>query len=230
MIFSFKCLMEIKLEKKLLNREIIYNKLREDIVYCRVKPGVRLIEEDLAKSLNISKTPLREALSQLHTEGFVEYIPNKGVRVANLSVKEVHEMYSIRAVLEGYAASLAAKLIDIDDINKLNSLQDQLEKNGRNKNFAGWLENNTKFHFYIAELSRNQNLFNTIAQLQRRVFRYGYLAITIPGHIEKYIATHKKIIEALSEKNSVNADRTMKKHLIDVREILADFLEKFPGF
>jgi DNA-binding GntR family transcriptional regulator len=222
--------MEIKTEKKLLNKEIVYNKLREDIVYCRLKPGVRLIEEDLAKSLNISKTPLREALSQLNAEGFVEYLPNRGARVASLSVKEVYEIYSIRAVLEGYAAGLSAKQTTLDDIKKLNFFQEELEKHGRNKNFPGWLENNTKFHLHISEIGRNQNLFNAIQQFQRRVFRYGYLAISIPGHIENYISIHRKVIEAMANKNSNGAEKFMKKHLMEVRDILAHFLEKYPGF
>ena len=222
--------MQIKSEKKLLHREIVYNKLREDIVYCRLKPGLRLVEEDLARSFNVSKTPLREALSQLNAEGFVEYLPNRGVKVASLSVKEVYEIYSMRAVLEGYAAGLAAKQITPKDIRKLNFFQEQLEKHGRNKNYPGWLENNTKFHLYISGIGGNQNLFNTIQQFQRRVFRYGYLAISIPGHIENYISIHKKIIEAMTKKNSNGAERFMKKHLMEVRDILADFLEKYPGF
>jgi DNA-binding GntR family transcriptional regulator len=222
--------MEMKSEKKLLNREIIYNKLREDIVYCRLKPGIRLIEEELTKIFNISKTPLREALRQLNAEGFVEYLPNKGVRVTSLSVKEVYEIYSIRAVLEWYAAGLAAKLITPKDIRKLNFFQKQLEKHGGNKDFPGWLENNTRFHLYISGVGGNQNLFNTIRQFQRRVFRYGYLAISIPGHTENYISIHKKVIEALINKNSDGAEQFMKKHLMEVRDILADFLEKYPGF
>ena len=230
MIFSFKCLMEIKLEKKLLNREIIYNKLREDIVYCRLKPGVRLIEEEFTKKFNISKTPLREALSQLNAEGFVEYLPNRGVRVTSLSIKEVYEIYSIRAVLEGYAAGLAAKQTTSEDVKKLDFFQRELEKHGRKKNFPGWLENNTKFHLHISEIGKNQNLFNTIQQFQRRVFRYGYLAISIPGHIGNYISIHRKVIEALINKDSNNAEQFMKKHLMEVRDILADFLEKYPGF
>jgi len=222
--------MAIEKGKKLLNREIIYNKLREDIVYCRVKPGVRLVEEDLTKRFKISKTPLREALSQLHVEGFVEYLPNKGVRVASLSVKEVYEIYSIRAVLEGYAAGLAAKRAVLADIEKLISFQKELEKHGKNRNFPGWLENNTKFHFYVSEIGGNQNLINAIQQFQRRVFRYGYLAISIPGHVEEYISLHNKIIDALTNKNSNGAEQLMKKHLMEVRDILADFLEKYPGF
>lgn len=222
--------MEPIAEKKLLNREIVYNKIREDIVYCRLKPGVRLIEEDLAKSFNVSKTPLREALSQLNAEGFVEYLPNRGVRVASLSVKEVYEIYSIRAVLEGYAARLAAKLIIPKGIGKLNFFQKQLEKHGGNNNFPGWLQNNTRFHLYISEIGGNQHLFNSIRQFQRRVFRYGYLAISIPGHIENYICIHEKVIEALANKNSDGAEQFMKKHLMEVRDILADFLEKYPGF
>jgi len=214
-----------------LGREIIYNKLREDIVYCRLRPGERLIEDDLINKYDISsRTPLREALTQLQAEGFVEYVPNKGAKVASLSDKEVYEIFSIRAVLEGYAAKLSAEQSTAGDIKKLKALQEKLERDGRSKNYPGWLENNTKFHFYIAEISKNKNLFNIIQQLQRRVFRYGYIVISIPGHIEKYISIHQKVIEALSKRDSNSSEKFMKKHLIDVRDILVGFLEKFPGF
>ncbi len=186
-----------------LSREIIYNRLREDIVYCRLKPGERLIEDDLTKRFNVSRSPLREALSQLQAENFVEYSTNKGVRVARLSVEDVDEIYSIRAVLEGYGARLAAEHVTPQDIKKLGSLQEQLKRHVKNNDVSGWLENNTKFHFCIAEISRNKNLFGTIEQLQRRVFRYGYISVSIPGHMEEYISMHQKVIEEITQ-NQVN--------------------------
>lgn len=132
--------------------------------------------------------------------------------------------------MEGYAAKLAAEQASTGDIKKLNDLQEKLGRDGRSKNYARWLENNTKFHFYIAEISKNKNLFNIIQQLQRRVFRYGYIVISIPGHIEEYISIHQKVIEALSKRDSKSAEKFMKKHLMHVRDVLVSFLEKFPGF
>lgn len=189
-----------------------------------------MIEGDLIKRFGFSRTPLREALNQLHAEKFIEYIPNKGVRVSSLSAEEVDEIYSIRAVLEGYAANLAAKHVTLNDIRKLNSLQDRLKVDGRNNNIPGWLENNTQFHFFIPEISKNKNLYKIIEQLQRRVYRYGYLTVSIPGNIEKYIFSHEKVIGAFINKDSKSAEEFMKKHLMDVRKIIVDFLKGFPGF
>jgi len=217
-------------QKKQLTREIIYNKLSEDIVYCRLKPGQRLIEDDLTSLLNVSRTPLREALGQLRSEGFVEYLPNKGVRVASLSVKEVFEIYSVRAVLEGYAAKLAAENANPENLKKLKNIHKQMEEDGQKRDLPGLLKDNRDFHGFIVEMSVNQTLYNTIDQLQRRVYRYGLLSISIPQHITFYIDIHKNIVKAISDRDSRNAGKIMEEHLLKARDNLIDFLEKYPGF
>lgn len=217
-------------QKKQLIREIIYTKLSEDILYCRLKPGQRLIQDELTSMFNVSRTPLREVLTQLKSEGFVEYLPNKGVRVANLSVKEVSEIYNVRAVLEGYAAKLAAENANPENLGKLKKIHKQMEKDGRKRDLPGLLKDNRDFHGFIAEMSMNQTLYNTIDQLQRRVYRYGLLSISIPQHITYYVDRHKNIVKAISDRDSRNAGKIMEQHLLTARDNLIDFLERYPVF
>ena len=98
-------------------REKAYQEVRDAIAFGDLKPGERLVEEGICKMFKVGRTPLREALRQLQMEGCVDVLPNKGAMVSRISVQDVEDIYSMIAILEGFAVEVAAKNIQSNDMN-----------------------------------------------------------------------------------------------------------------
>lgn len=211
-------------------RERIYITLRDQICYGILNPGERLIESNLSKQFNSSRSPIREALRQLESEDLVTFERNKGITVSKLSIKTVDEIYNIRSVLEGYAAGLAVKNIREKDLKKLTNLNNNIVEMIKSNSIKKWIALDSEFYFLLYKLSGNNNLKLTIEQLNRRIFRYKIIIVNIPGHNDNYIEMHKKILDACANKNEKMAEESRKQHLLKVKEILLGYLKAFEGY
>ena len=207
-----------------------YHEIRDAIMYSRLKPGERLIETEACSVFEIGRTPFREAIRRLQMEGYVDITPNKGAVITGVSIRDIEEIYNIVAVLEGYAAETAALNTTEEDIKKLKSFHEQLIVAGQQKNHRDWLEKNSLFHAYIPKVADNLHLSKMISSLRDKIYRYRYIAITIPGHIQEYIASHQDILEAISKREPIKAGEAMRRHVFFVRDVLVDFLTKSPIF
>ena len=105
----------------------IYDALKEGIFSGRFQPGERLVESTLAAQLNVSRTPMREAIKRLEAEKLVEIVPNKGATVVKVSPDDIEEMYEIVGILEGYACSLAISRIESQHIERLKEFHRKLQ-------------------------------------------------------------------------------------------------------
>jgi DNA-binding GntR family transcriptional regulator len=206
---------------------VIYKKLRELITYGQLSPGEKIIESRIAKDLNTSRIPIREAIKQLEGRGYVETIHNKGTYVRKISWDEVEKIYDILSILEGYSTGLALRKMknqDIEELEKLNSTLKEL--NNLNK-YKEYIEVNLEFHSLFPKICGNDFLLNLVKETRDRVHRYRFLGITIPGHIQEYILDHETIIEAIKEGDPIKAEKAMKQHVQRVRNILVDSLRNF---
>lgn len=97
------------------------------------------------------------------------------------------------------------------------------------KDYRKWLEKNTLFHGYFTKISGNLHLSKVVDSLRDRIYRYRFIAITIPGHIEKYIQAHEDILEAIFKKNEEQAGEVMRRHVFYVQQVLVEFIKQFPG-
>ena len=197
--------------------ERAYGVLLEMIIARELLPGQRLIEEQLALELGISRTPLREAVNRLAKEGLVEIEPRKGAKVKRFSIEDVEEVYDIRAALEGLAARLAVPNIPKD------KLKDLWKRFGR-KDAKSLIRADSDLHALVFECCKNERLAELLGNLRNlvQVFRVaGY------GSVKRSaIATeeHVKIIDALIEGKGVQAERLMKKHIEKTKSaIVASF-------
>lgn len=206
-------------------QENIFNKLKKLIINGELSPGEKINELDIAKKLNASRTPVREAFRRLQVDGYVTFAPNKGVFVTKYPSEEIQEIYNLISILEGYAAELAAKHAKNKDLKILRKCQDNLIKFSLEQKKNEYAEENYKFHQYIISMSRNKTLIKTISTLRSRVFRYRFISVTIPGYLEKYAYDHEQIIDFLEKGDSVNAGICMKEHVDFVKKILVSFLE-----
>jgi len=208
----------------------VYNKLKKQIIYGELSPGEKLSEFGLAKRLNSSRTPIREAFRQLQTEGYLTVVANRGAYVSKLPPEELEEIYNIVGVLEGYAAELATLKIRVSELNRLKMLHRKIAIYAKKREFRNYVDTNYEFHLLIVHISGNNTLVKTIKDFRSKIFRYRLMSVTIPGYIEKYVSDHGKIISAIENKDSALAGKYMKDHVNFVTNILGGFLKENVGF
>jgi len=209
-------------------REKIYEKIRDDITYGTMSPGERLVEDALAKRFKASRSPIREALRRLESEGLIEFARNKGITVSKLSIKQVDEIYTLRWLLESYATRLCAERATRNDVLYLKDLHEKLKAAAKAYDLKNWLDNNTLFHNFLSDHSGNSNLIAILDILKRRIYRYKYMIVRIPGHFGEYIKHHEGILWACGRNDGAVAEEYMKLHLEKIKQVLIDYLQTFP--
>ncbi|MEF3254370.1 MAG: GntR family transcriptional regulator [Deferribacterales bacterium] len=202
------------LESKPL-RERIADRIRADIIKGVFADGERLIEPKLAEIYGISRTPIREALRQLESEGFIEIVPRKGAVVKELTIKDIDNLYAIKANLEGLAARQAVDNITERDIEKLVVLNEKfllLFKGGGNI-VEEYLKYNISFHNFFIKLSQNEKLIEILEGLAKNFQRFRTMLISKVDRDEEAYLEHKKIIEAFIKKDPDEVEKTVRFHI-----------------
>ena len=210
--------------------ENIYKKVKNMIVSGVLNPGEKLYEVELAKTLNVSRTPVREAFRQLQMEGYITVFPNKGAFVSKLPPEEINETYSVIILTEGFAAGLAAQNISKPELNELKKIQKKLISYVSEKKYRDYAEKNTDFHYLITHSSGNKMLTKFTNKLRSHVYRYRLTSVTVPGYLEQYVSHHEKIIDAISKKNATAAKNYMEEHVTFVKTVLVNFLQENPNY
>lgn len=186
----------------------------------RFKAGERLIPEDIAGEIGMSRMPVREAFRRLATEGLVLLRPNRGCMVAGLTVEEMYEVFEMRSVLEGLAVRLATPRLDTEAFHELERLLDRMVRSGAAGN---WVSRHREFHESICAFSRRPKLIRQIASLHVTI--EPYLRIWF-DHAEKPLsaeAEHRAIIDALKTGDAAHAERQMAEHILTTAPDLAAF-------
>jgi DNA-binding GntR family transcriptional regulator len=193
-------------------REKILENIRDAILKGDLKPGERVSEPDIAERYGISRTPIREAFRQLESEGYLTVIPRKGAVVAKHSEKDIEEFYSIKSVLEGYAAQLAAERMTPKDIDKLEAINNRLEKLSKSKDVKTFFRAHNEFHEYFIRAAGNKKLHELIQQLLKKFEYLRIASLSLPGRMEISVQEHKKIIEAFRNNDGLTADLLVRKN------------------
>ncbi|MEW6615277.1 MAG: GntR family transcriptional regulator [Thermodesulfobacteriota bacterium] len=204
----------------------VYKFLRKAVFSGYFQPGERLIEASLAERLNVSRTPLREAIKRLETEGLVKIIPNKGAAVLKSSPEEIEEMFFIVGVLEGLAAYLAMENISKEDVDRMREIESILEDKECQMDYEKWLKLNNEFHNIFISVCKKSLLVHLLSQKRGPLARYWYLGCTSPGVLESCIFAHRNILEAFSERDAESARRAVEEHLFQVGKLTKRLLEK----
>ena len=200
----------------------IYQVLKDNIERQELPSGARLIESDIANQLNVSRTPVREAINRLSSEGLVTIVPRRGAFVANLTQKTIQELYEIREALEGLAIDLAAMYITDKDIEILQDNIDQFAKAIGRDDYVVFFELDRKFHELIIELSKNEKLLELFRLIDGSIHVTRWLHCET-GSISKIaLNEHKKIVAALGERNFQSASLLVRTHIRRVKEELLD--------
>lgn len=208
-------------------RDRIASLIRDSILKGKLKPGERLMEIDVASSLGISRTPLREAFLQLESEGFVKVIPRKGAIVSETSPEDAEETYEIKGALEALAARLATTKISKEKIDELIQLNEKMRKiaQSKQKDYSEFLELNSAFHKIINSSSGNKKLIKMIENLRHQTFRYNFIFLSLVSHLQDSIKEHEQIISALKKKNADQVEKLVKRHNENAKKSLVNFIK-----
>lgn len=208
-----KPLIPINLDNYKPLRELVFETLREAIIDGELPPGERLMEIQVAEELGVSRTPVREAIRKLELEGLVAMIPRKGAYVAGLSMKDVIEVFEIRAALEGLAASLAAERATDDELENLERQLVRTTSLIDTSDLNGMVEIDTDFHSLLYTVSRNNRLAQIINNLREQIQRFRQTSLSFPGRMKEALEEHREIVEAVSSRDPELARRLAQEHI-----------------
>jgi len=213
-------LLPVKLDSYKPLREVVYETIREAIRNGTLTPGERLMEIQLAEELGVSRTPVREAIRKLELERFVVMLPRRGTYVSNLSLKDINEVFEIRAALDGLAAGLAAERITEEELEQMERLlveiADHIERHDNQK----IVEADEAFHDILYRASRNERLVGIIYNLREQFARFRSVSINYPGRLQNTLEEHRQLVEAIAQRNPEAAQQKAREHIENAEQTL----------
>lgn len=208
-----------------------YKAIRDEIISLRLQPGKMIYESDLASSLGVSRTPVREAFLMLLKEELIEILPQRGARVAYISIKKVEEARFVRMSLEvGAFKAVARKWNKKEErwqtfqAKALKLLEDQ-QTAISNSEFTEFLHLDEAFHQIVLEQIENQTLLSVISQMRGHLNRMRYLELKEAKHMTKLVSQHKQILDAIFANDEQKVENLLVHHLQQVNDELPRIIE-----
>ena len=213
-------LLPIKLDSYKPLRDVVSEALREAIVGGVLKPGERLMEIQLAEELGVSRTPVREAIRKLELEGFVIMMPRRGTYVADLSIKDINEVFEIRTALDVLAAGLAVERITEEELEQMERLLVEIGEYIEQGDLDKVVDIDSKFHDVLYRASRNDRLVGIISNLSEQFTRFRSISIAYPGRIKNTLEEHSRLVEAIAQRNVEAAQQMAREHMENAEQTL----------
>ncbi|MBP2626212.1 MAG: GntR family transcriptional regulator [Firmicutes bacterium] len=201
-------------------RDIIFEHLRQEILDGNLKPDDRLIERNIAAKLNVSRTPIREALRKLESEGFVEHVPRKGVVVRGFNITEIEEIYDIRKELECLVVRKAISNITDHDIHIMNVILEELEKEEQADQAHLTAKGLHDFDEVILNMTHMPLLKNFVHVLKESLIRYQRINLSHAPRRKDAIGEHKAILQAIIDRDVLRAEKLTIEHIDNSKEEL----------
>lgn len=202
----------------------VANNLRDRIIRGDLPPGGRIVERALCEMLEVSRTPLREALKLLQVEGLVELSQNRGARIMSFTPEEASNLFEVIAGLESLAAEIAATRIGADELAQLDDMHARMLVHYQHQDKDPYFALNSDIHDTIVGLSGNPILIATHANLMLRARRGRYMAIIDPLRWEESVKEHEALMTALHARDAEAARRVWKRHLVRTGETVCAVL------
>ena len=215
----------IKLDSYQPLREVVCESLREAIRRGILKPGERIMEIQLAEELGVSRTPVREAIRKLELEGYVVMMPRRGTYVANMSIRDINEIFEIRTSLESLSNGLAAEHITDEELEHLQRLLVIIGGYIQEGNMEKIVETDIEFHDLMYHAARNQRLVGIISNLRDQLTRFRTLSMSHPGRLEATLEEHKAIVEAIANGDRRSASKAAERHMENSEKTLLQAME-----
>ena len=192
----------------------ICDQLRGAIIEGKLRGGERIVESELTKVFDVSRSPVREALHTLGLEGLVEILPYKGTRVSKISAQDALDHYAMKAMMEGFAARMVASHLTSKKMDELWAIlkegADYIKVNDR----IGVYKNNASLHLAIVRGANNNRLTQMYDTLASGIKRYGSIALSHNKKEiwESFYLQHKQILQSIEDRDPVEAERLSREH------------------
>lgn len=200
-----------------------YDQIKEAIVYVKIRPGDALSENTLANALDMSRTPVREALKELANEGLVEISPGRGAFVKDVSIKDIEEICELRTVLECQAAITAVNNITDSEIRAEEDVwlgfREKVKK-GEKIDWETISRHDNEFHFLIINKCENARLKNIMNTLSYQSLRYQVMAAQTLNNVDETIRLQLEVIDLLKERDIDKLVSNLKVHIEGTKEII----------
>lgn len=201
--------------------QIAVEKIRNDILTGKLRAGEKINQNRLAKELNISHIPLREALKQLEGEGYIDVVTYDGVYVKELHKEEMEDLYLVRAKVEELAAGLAIDKLSREDIKHLRELFGKMKKATQELRYNQLLALNREFHYTIYQACRRKYLLEILDDLWNRSSRYRQIGILHPQRAEEALREHEEMLNACAAGDKAALMRAVRTNVENTRRYLA---------
>jgi DNA-binding GntR family transcriptional regulator len=199
----------------------VAERLRQRIFAHELAPGDWIDEQRLADEYGISRTPLREALKVLASEGLVELKPRRGCYVTEISRQDLDDIFPLMAMLEGRCAGDAVRQAKPADIAELNDIHACLESAADERQIDAFFEVNQEFHKRIQELAGNRRMLSVIQDLRKALKLSRLHSLSLEGRLQQSLAEHRAIMVAIKARDAASAEKLMHEHILCGREALA---------
>lgn len=210
---------QLKVQKPL--KDLVYLELKHKILTGEIVSQTRLMEIDLSEKMNVSRTPIREAIKRLADDGLVKVEPRRGAYVANISIKDMLDVFEVREDMEGFVAKLAAKRITEDEKDQLKEIafeyEEAIEKADDKERI---IELDEKFHNFIVKCSGNETLRELVNYVQELSLRFRYLYYDDFSLYESTAEQHNRIMEAINSGRENDARIEADAHVKALKEFV----------
>jgi DNA-binding GntR family transcriptional regulator len=191
----------------------IYATLKHRILTCAMRPGERIVEKELCKEMQLSRTPLREAFNRLALEGLIILSPYRGYAVAPVGVDSYKELCELRRIVEGGAAALAAAMASAEDVARMIENAETHYTPGDRNSYLGCLRKNCSFHLALVRTTRNRQLESIVMSALDRHQRPLYLGLDVGIDGGASTEEHLQIADAVSAHRPARARKLMVDHI-----------------
>ena len=215
---------QLKVQKPL--KELVYLELKHKILTGEIASQTRLMEIDLSEKMNVSRTPIREAIKRLADEGLVKVEPRRGAYVANISIKDMLNVFEVREDMEGFVAKLASERITDEQKLELEKIAREYEAAIKHPNKEAIIELDEKFHNFIVDCCNNDTLSELINYVQELSLRFRYLYYDDYTLYESTADQHNRIMKAINEGRSEEARSEADAHVKALKEFVNELGKK----
>ena len=211
----------LSIPRAALHEQVAY-RLRELLVEGAIAPGAKLNERELALQLNVSRTPLREAIKMLAAEGLVELLPNRGAVAVSLSEQDVRNTFEVMAGLEGLSGELAAQRITDEQLTEIKALHFEMLAAHARRDLSAYYRINAQIHRAINTAANNAILTLTYSQVNTRLQALRFRSNPDEAKWSRAVAEHGQMIEALSKRDGAALKAVLVQHLQHKRDVVIE--------
>jgi DNA-binding GntR family transcriptional regulator len=213
----------LQIPRRALHDEVM-SRLREMLIEGRIEPGAKLNERELSVRLQVSRTPLREAIKLLGAEGLVDLIPNRGAVAVKLTEQDIRQAFEMLAGLEAMSGELAALRITSAQLAEVKALHYDMLACFARDDLSGYYRHNARIHLAVNEAAGNPLLMKTYKEINARVQSLRFRTNQDRFRWQQAVREHESMLQALEARDAAAMRRILTEHLLHKRDSVVELL------